>query len=66
MDFYFVLCLKLQISKKLGSSVPFIISTSSGIVGRDALTDEIKEVCGCVFRVCRVFVRYNVESLILY
>ncbi|CAN6585586.1 unnamed protein product [Malus baccata var. baccata] len=32
------------ISKKLGSSVPFIISTSSGIVGRDALTHEIKEV----------------------
>ncbi|XP_048445680.1 F-box/LRR-repeat protein At5g63520-like isoform X1 [Pyrus x bretschneideri] len=32
------------ISKKLGSSVPFIISTSSGIFGRDALTHEFKEV----------------------
>ncbi|XP_018501167.1 F-box/LRR-repeat protein At5g63520-like [Pyrus x bretschneideri] len=30
--------------KKLGSSVPFIISTSSGIFGRDALTHEFKEV----------------------
>ncbi|KAI5329509.1 hypothetical protein L3X38_028906 [Prunus dulcis] len=32
------------ISRKLGSSVPFIISTSSGIIGRDALTHEFKEV----------------------
>ncbi|XP_050150934.1 F-box/LRR-repeat protein At5g63520-like isoform X1 [Malus sylvestris] len=32
------------ISKKLGSSIPFIISTSSGIFGRDALTHEFKEV----------------------
>ncbi|XP_008239495.1 PREDICTED: F-box/LRR-repeat protein At5g63520 [Prunus mume] len=32
------------ISKKLGSNVPFIISTSSGIIGRDALTHEFKEV----------------------
>ncbi|BBH03657.1 hypothetical protein Prudu_014589 [Prunus dulcis] len=32
------------ISRKLGSSVPFIISTSSGIIGRDALTHEVKEV----------------------
>jgi hypothetical protein len=36
--------LVMQISKRLGSGTPFIISTASGIIGRDALTNELKEV----------------------
>ncbi|XP_024024178.1 F-box/LRR-repeat protein At5g63520 isoform X2 [Morus notabilis] len=32
------------ISKKLGTKTPIIISTANGIIGRDALTDELKEV----------------------
>ncbi|EXB25253.1 F-box/LRR-repeat protein [Morus notabilis] len=31
------------ISKKLGTKTPIIISTANGIIGRDALTDELKE-----------------------
>ncbi|KAF5476531.1 hypothetical protein F2P56_003278 [Juglans regia] len=32
------------ITRKLGSRMPFIISTASGIIGRDALTNEFREV----------------------
>ncbi|KAL5543881.1 hypothetical protein UlMin_007665 [Ulmus minor] len=32
------------ISRKLGSKTPVLISTANGIIGRDALTDELKEV----------------------
>ncbi|KAF4361139.1 hypothetical protein F8388_007606 [Cannabis sativa] len=32
------------ISRKLGSKTPLIISTSLGVIGRDAVTDEVTEV----------------------
>ncbi|XP_050275735.1 F-box/LRR-repeat protein At5g63520-like isoform X1 [Quercus robur] len=32
------------ITKRLGSNTPFIISVAGGIIGRDALTNEFKEV----------------------
>ncbi|PON77262.1 F-box domain containing protein [Parasponia andersonii] len=32
------------ISSKLGSKTPVIISTANGIIGKDAFTDEVKEV----------------------
>ncbi|KAK9995354.1 hypothetical protein SO802_020040 [Lithocarpus litseifolius] len=32
------------ITKKLGSSTPLIISTASGLIGREALTNEFREV----------------------
>lgn len=31
-------------TKKLGSSIPIIVAVANGIIGRDALTDELKEV----------------------
>ena len=34
----------MQITKRLGSNTPFIISVAGGIIGRDALTNEFKEV----------------------
>ena len=34
----------MQISKKLGARTPIIISTANGIIGRDALSDELIEV----------------------
>ncbi|KAF3436909.1 hypothetical protein FNV43_RR19662 [Rhamnella rubrinervis] len=37
-------------SKKLGSKTPMIISTASGISGRDAITDKFKEVKWLDFR----------------
>ena len=36
----------VQITKKLGSNIPVIVTVANGIIGRDALTDEFKEV-GC-------------------
>lgn len=33
-----------QIKKKLGRSVPVIVSVADGLIGRDALTNELKEV----------------------
>lgn len=41
-----------QISKKLGTKTPIIISTANGIIGRDALTDELKEVSFVDFACC--------------
>ena len=34
----------MQIPKRLGSNTPFIISIAGGVIGRDALTNEFKEV----------------------
>jgi hypothetical protein len=34
----------MQITKRLGSSTPFIISIANGIIGRDALNNEFREV----------------------
>ncbi|KAL6996932.1 hypothetical protein U1Q18_007055 [Sarracenia purpurea var. burkii] len=34
----------MQITEKLGSATPVVTSESSGIIGRNALTDEFKEV----------------------
>lgn len=34
----------LQITAKLGSTVPVITNEPSGIIGRDAFSDEFKEV----------------------
>lgn len=44
----YVLLFLLQMSKKLGSKTPMVISTAWGIVGRDALTDKFKEVLLCL------------------
>lgn len=41
---FFVFFFFIQISRDLGTRTPIIISTASGIIGRDALTDELKEV----------------------
>lgn len=46
--YLFVFVLETQVSKKLGPRTPMIISTASGISGRDAITDEFKEVQLCV------------------
>ena len=34
----------MQITKTLGQSTPLIITVASGIIGRDALTNEFREV----------------------
>ena len=34
----------MQITKRLGSSTPLIVSTASGLIGREALTNEFREV----------------------
>jgi len=34
----------LQIRKSLGSNIPVIVTVANGIIGRDAVTDEFKEV----------------------
>ncbi|MED6172692.1 hypothetical protein PIB30_052322 [Stylosanthes scabra] len=34
----------MQIGKTLGSNIPVIVTVPNGIIGRDALTDEFKEV----------------------
>ena len=37
--------LEMQILEKFGSRVPFVVSIASGILGRDVVNCEIKEVC---------------------
>lgn len=38
------LMVMLQIRRCLGSNIPVIVTVTNGIMGRDALTDEFKEV----------------------
>ena len=40
----FLLMIVMQITKRLGQSTPLIITVASGIIGRDALTNEFREV----------------------
>ena len=39
-----LLMIVMQITKRLGQSTPLIITVASGIIGRDALTNEFREV----------------------
>ena len=34
----------MQITKRLGPSTPLIVSIASGLIGREALTNEFREV----------------------
>lgn len=34
----------VQITKKLGSTIPIIYTAPTGLIGRDAITNEFKEV----------------------
>lgn len=38
------LMLMFQIRKSLGFNIPVIVTVANGIMGRDAVTDEFKEV----------------------
>ena len=40
----FLLMIVMQITKRLGQSTPLIITVASGIIARDALTNEFREV----------------------
>lgn len=42
----------MQMAEKLGSETPIIVTTASGIIGRDACTGEFKEVRLCFFLIC--------------
>lgn len=39
-----LMCEKMQLVKNLGSRTPIILSFVHGVMGRDALTDEFREV----------------------
>lgn len=49
LNFFFFLSIEflllmMQILSKLGSKIPIIISTAHGIIGKEVLTNEVKEV----------------------
>jgi hypothetical protein len=59
----------LQLAAKLGSKTPIIVSCTNGIIGRDAVTGEHKEVSTTVIIIniftSLVFMRYERQNDLL-